>query len=206
MKTYALKTKNRLKGEKGKNAAGRLRRQGIVPANLMSKGSSSLLSFLERDFEALVKSGLRSSSLIELDTEKEGKLQVVVKEYQRHPISAKLLHADFYQVEKDKAFLVRIGIEPRGTAKGIKMGGALEHYVRSIQVQTTLEALQEVVEVDISHLEVGQAVYLEDLRLPSAWKVLLDANPIILRIARARVSGTDAAAESTDREEASSAT
>ena len=166
MKQYMLKAISRKKQEKGKNHAGRLRRSGIIPANIISAGKSSSLSLVEKDFTTLINDGLRSSSLIDLNVDEAGGSQVVVKEVQRDPINGKLLHIDFYQVTKAKLLTVKIDIVPVGSAKGIKAGGALEHYIRSLKIRATPEALQESIELDISELEVGQAILFKDMQLP----------------------------------------
>ncbi len=193
MKQYTMTAKPRQAQERGKNYVGRLRRSGLIPGNLISGGKSSLLSFSEKDFTTLVNSGLCSSSLIGLHVEgtdvSQEQVQVVVKEVHRDPIDGNLLHVDFYQVTKSKPLIVEIGIVSVGIAKGIKAGGALEHYIRSVKVRTTPEALKETIELDISSLDVGQAILFKDLKLPVDWEVLnIQENSVVLRIARARVA------------------
>ena len=194
MKTYNLSVKKRLEKEKGKNAIGRLRRDGRIPANLLSKEGSSLLCFAEKDFGNLINSGLRSSSIVKLDMEGGASVEAIVKELQRHPVSSKILHVDFYKVTKGKKLSVKIALESQGLAKGVKAGGALEQYIRNINVRTVPEALQEVIEVDVTDLEKGDALHFEDLNIPKEWETRIEGNPIVLKVARARVALADAEA------------
>ena len=187
MKAYSLNVKKRGEREKGKNKAGRLRRKGWIPANLLSKEGSSLLSFEEKDLGSLVNAGLRSSSIVKLEMAEEGSTEAVVKELQRNPINGRILHVDFYKVTKGKKLSVKIAIEPQGLAKGVKAGGALEQYIHNISVRTVPEALAEVIEVDVTNLDKGEALYFNDLNIPKEWETRIEGNPIVLKVARARV-------------------
>ena len=195
MPTYKLEAQTRNSSECGKGHARRLRRKGALPGNLIAQGKSTLISVPDKELETLIKSGLRSSSIIDLSITGGAKVQAIIKELQRHVVNNKVLHVDFYQITENKRLQVKIGVEPVGTAKGIKLGGALEHYIRNLQVRTTPESLKEVIEVDISNLNVGEALYLKDLNIPQEWDVIIEGNPIVLKIAQARVS---TAAEETD--------
>ena len=203
MKSYSLNAKKRIEIEKGKNQVGRLRRSGRIPGNLISKGKSSLLSFGEKDFKALVIAGLGTSSLIQLALEGEESSQAIVKELQRHPVNGELLHVDFYKVSKGEAFWVKVAVEPRGLSKGIKAGGALEQYINNLDVRTAPESLQEVVEIDITNLEKGESIYFKDLNLPKEWEVGMEGNPIVLKVAHARVTVSSTTEETEEHKESS---
>ncbi len=194
MKNYNLNVKNRSEELKGKNHAGRLRRSGMLPGNIIAGGKSALVQFAEKDIEMLIKSGLRNSSVLSMEGESSaaGK-QVVVKEIQRHPVTNRIQHIDFYQLTKGKRLLVTVGVVPNGLAKGVKSGGILEQFIHKLRVKTVPEALKEVVDVDVTNLELGQAIRLGDLNLPSEWDVVIQGNPIILKVAYARVAPVEAA-------------
>ena len=181
-----------------------LRRNGSIPANLIFKGNSTLLSLSKKHFESLLNTGLRSSSVIELDVEDHLTTGVVIKELQRSPITDQVLHVDLYQITKGDRLAIQIGIEPKGISKGVKAGGTLEQYIRYLKVRTIPEALQEVVEVDVSDLALGDVICLKDLSLPKEWEILLEGNPIVIRVVRSRVSTeTVSTEESEEKTEAS---
>ena len=197
MKSYSLNVKKRTE-EKGKNEVGRLRRAGSIPGNLIAKGKSSPLSFGEKDFGNLIKAGLGSSSIIKLAMMERGEAaEAIVKELQRHPVNGKFLHVDFYKVSKGEKLWVKVAIEPHGLAKGVKAGGALEQYINNINVRTVPEALQELIEVDVTNLDKGEAVHFQDLNIPKEWETRIEGNPIVLKVARARVT-VDTADEETE--------
>lgn len=204
MKSYSLNVKKRTKSEKGKNQVRRLRRSGHIPANLIAKGQSLPLSFGEKDFRNLINRGLGSSSIVDLNIEDRENPQAIVKELQRHPIDGRFLHVDFYQISKGERLWVKIAIEAKGLAKGVKAGGALEQYIHSIKVRTVPEKLQESIELDVTNLEKGDTVHLNELNLPKEWKTLIEGNPIVLKISRARIALSDA--EETEEQKESTET
>jgi len=185
MEKLALKAK--LRKTTGKNEAGRSRRTGMVPGNLIAEGKSTLLAFPHIDFTKLLQSGIRASSILTLDIEGSGPADVIVKEIQRHPVTGAIKHVDFYQLAKGRKVRVNVGVEPVGLSKGVKGGGALETFIRNIKVKATPETLVDVLKVDVTNMEVGDSVHLKDLPIPKDWDVLLTGNPRILAVARSRL-------------------
>ena len=184
-----LKLNGTIRTESGKNVARRMRATGKIPANLISDGKSSLISVEAQEFNGLLNHGLRQSSIFELQIDGKNE-KVFVKELTREPIKGRVLHADFYRVTPGKKVTVPVAVEHHGTAKGVKAGGALEQFINSIKVKATPESLQDVLRIDITNLDVGDAIYLKDLAIPESWDVLLEGNPLVLKIARSRMART----------------
>ena len=185
-----------LRKESGKNASGRLRRNGFIPGNIISGGTSTPITIPEKDFSKLLHSGLRQSSLFDL--EMDGKAEkVFVKELTRDPVTSSVLHVDLYKIRPGKKVIVTVSIELTGTAKGVKAGGALEQFIQNIKIKATPESLKDVVKLDITNLDVDEAVHLKDLDIPADWDVLLEGNPLIMKIARSRLTKAEEPAEGT---------
>jgi large subunit ribosomal protein L25 len=155
---------------------------------VIAEGKSETVSFPEADFQRLLGAGLRQSSIINLELADGKTAKVVVKEIQRHPVSGKIFHVDFYRVQTGKRVRVKIAVEVNGISKGVKAGGALEHFIRVLRVRATPESLLDVVKVDVTGLDVGQAIHLKDLSLPSEWEIAVEGNPIVVKVARSRVA------------------
>ncbi|MCB1167202.1 MAG: 50S ribosomal protein L25 [Leptospiraceae bacterium] len=175
---------------RGKNIARRSRADGHIPANLIGSGQSQALELDAKEFEKLLQSGLRQSSEIALDVEGEGAVKVLAKEIQRHPVSGDVLHIDFYRINPGQKLRVNVPVETKGFARGVKAGGALEHYIRQLRVRTPPESLKEKIEVDITNLQVGGQIHLQDLDIPADWDVMMRGNPIICKIAQSRMTVT----------------
>ncbi|MCB1172902.1 MAG: 50S ribosomal protein L25 [Leptospiraceae bacterium] len=184
MNAITLSATNR--EQTGKNAAGRLRAAGSIPANLIGGGEAQKIQILTSDFERLLAGGLRQSQIIAL--QKDGQdTQVIVKEIQREPVKGDVQHIDFIKVHPGKKTLLKIAIESRGVARGVKMGGALEHFIRVLKIKAIPESFKDSIVVDISHLDIDQAIRLQDLDLPESWEILLEGNPIVMKVAPGRM-------------------
>ena len=194
------------RSEKGKNAAGRLRRGGYLPGNVISDGKSIPLSVPQADFAHMLNQGLRPSTLIDLEIEGEaGPSRVFVKELQRHPVSGTPLHVDFYRVTPGRKVLVTVAVEHHGNSKGVKGGGALEHFIRTLKVKAVPESLKDLIKVDITDLDVGESVHLADLGLPSDWELRMTGNPVVLKVARSRMSRGETETETPEKAAAAGA-
>ncbi len=189
------KIKAAVRSEKGKNASGRLRREGTVPGNLLFAGKSYPLSFEESAFQKLLATGIRQSTLIDLEIEggdsSVKNSRVLIKEIQRHPVSGKVTHVDFYRSEPGKKVEVKVAVEITGTSKGVRAGGALEHYVRHVKVRAVPDSLVDSLKVDITDLDVGQVIHLSQVKVPAEWEIRMTGDPLICRIAQSRLTLTE---------------
>ncbi len=197
-----LKLNSELRKDTGKSIAGRLRRDGKIPGNVISDGKSTVITIDSAEFQKVMQAGLRSSSVIQLDiagSDASGK--VIVKELQREPVSGRVLHVDFYRITPGRKTLMTVPVEVTGQSKGVKAGGALEQYISKLKVRATPESFKEIIHVDVTNLGVSEGVTLSQLDIPSEWEVLLQGDPIIVRIARSRMTK----AETTEDEPAAEA-
>ncbi len=172
---------------RGKNEARRLRAAGRIPANLLDRGRSTPIEIDESEFDKLVAGGLRSSSLINLKLD-GAEQPVLAKDIHRHPVSRRIQHVDFYKINAGHKFRISIAVELKGSAKGVKAGGALEHYIRQLKVKTVPDKIMEKIEVDITNLGVGEAVHLSQLNLPAEWETRLTGDPVVCRVAQSRMT------------------
>ncbi|MCS7205714.1 MAG: 50S ribosomal protein L25 [Leptospiraceae bacterium] len=173
--------------EFGKNASRRLRRAGKIPANILEKGKSTPVVIQKSEFMKLLSQGLLPSMKIQVEFENEV-FEVLPKEIQREPVTGEIEHVDFYKMTPNHKFHLHIPVELVGVAKGVRAGGALEHFVQMLKIRTTPENLKEKIEVDITNLNVGEAIRLSDLNLPKEWDVLIQGNPIICKVAQSRAT------------------
>lgn len=167
--------------ETGKNANNRLRQSGQLPINIIWEGNAKAATVSDREITHLLNTGIRPSTLIELDLDGD-KSQVFVKEVQRTPGSNKVRHIDFYRVTPGKAITAKIGIVTTGTPKGVKAGGRFEHLIHELKVKSTPEELKDVIEIDVTSLEIGDSIKVKDLDIPSSWEILINGNPIVTSV------------------------
>lgn len=161
MKTYSLKAEERkVTGRKVKT----LRALDILPANVYGKGVKSVsVQVALADFDKVFKEA-GETGIVELDLGKEKK-PVLVNNIQKNPVTEKVLHVDFFQVNLKEKVTAQIPVELTGEAPSEKLGvGTAVQYVNEIEVEALPADLIEQFSVDISNLsEVDQAIHIKDL-------------------------------------------
>ncbi len=90
-------------------------------------------------------------------------LPCIIREIQRDPVSERILHVDFFAVETGQKLRMNVAFHLIGTPEGIKQGGILEHAVREAQIECLPRDLPSHLDVDITHLQIGDSIHIEDL-------------------------------------------
>ncbi len=157
--------------QKGKEAARKLRNEKLIPAVFYGpKASPVSLSVSIRDLQGVLKKVSRESAIIDLKISSgEGGVQeatVMIKELQVDPLRGDYLHADFYEISMDKEITADIPVNLVGEPVGVTKGGILQYVRREITVSCLPDKLIEALDVDVSGLDVGDAVHIEDIVFP----------------------------------------
>jgi large subunit ribosomal protein L25 len=182
----------------GRNNAGRLRRDGKIPAVLYG-GASNGGEPVAVDPKALMQilhSDSGVNTLISLKLEGAGDTRVLVKDFQLDPVSHKLLHADFYRVAMDKVLRVTVPVHLTGEPKGVKAeGGVLEFVNRDVAIECLPADIPEHLTVDVSELMLNDGIRVRDLNTGGKWKAISDADMLIVHVIAPKVEAEPAAAE-----------
>jgi len=169
----------------GKNECNRIRQSGKVPGNIIGEGKSTPIAVDEKEMIHLVNSGIRQSTLIELDTDGE-KSTVYIKELQRFPATGGFQHVDFFKVTPGKKITTKIAITTSGVAKGSKLGGRFEHLIHELVVKTTPEEMKEVIDLDVSEMNIGDSIKVSNLDVPKNWEIMVNGDPIITHVIKTK--------------------
>jgi len=166
----------------GKNEARRTRHAGRVPGVLYGEGKDATpISVEPRALLRILHSESGANTLISLKLAGAGDTRVLVKDFQLDPVTHQVLHADFYRVAMDKALEVTVPVTIKGEPKGVKQqGGILEFIRREIVVSCLPADIPEHIEVDISSLELGETVRLQDVAAISGVTFLDDAADTVI--------------------------
>lgn len=156
---------------RGKGTARKLRRSGVIPAVLYGpKRQATVPVAVKADEFAKKLSHLEGSHLIRLLADgQNGELNdrmVLVREVQRHPVTADVLHADFYEVDLTERLTVSVPLHFIGKPVGVVSGGVLQPVMREVQVECLPTEIPEFIEVDVSGLGIHEAVHVSELKLP----------------------------------------
>ena len=168
MNRIALEVEQRT--ETGKGPSRRLRAAGKVPAVLYGKKAQPLsLTLNKLDLmKAVEKAG--TNPIFQLNIKGAGGAatrRAILKERQIRPLDSTLLHIDFLEVSMDEALEVHVPIECEGTPVGVEKGGIFQQVVRELKVRCLPGDIPNVIKVDVTSLELGHAIHVSDLTLPS---------------------------------------
>jgi large subunit ribosomal protein L25 len=185
METVEITVERR--SDTGKAAARRLRVAGRVPAVLYGpKRTAALVSVDDEQFEHRL-AHLEGSHLIRLvhaganDAELHERM-VLLREMQRHPVSGRVLHADFYEVDLAERLVVSVPLHFVGKAAGVVAGGILQPILREVEVECLPTEIPNFIEVDVTALGIHDAIHVSDLRFPEGVQPVGDATQTLVTV------------------------
>jgi len=179
-----------IKGSKresvGKVATKALRNAGRVPCVLYGGGEPLHFSAPELDFSKLVYTP--NAHTVEIILGDDSKINAILQDIQFHPLTDKILHADFYQLFDDKEISMNIPVKLEGSAPGVIIsGGVLSRNKRKLRVKALPANLPDFITVDISKLELGNKIYTESLQNDS-YSILHPDNTVVCQVRTSRAS------------------
>ena len=177
----------------GKSATKALRNAGQVPCVIY--GGDKVLHFSadEKQFKSLVYTSNVYTVTIELDG---GKYETILQDIQFHSIHDRILHVDFYQLQADKEITMNVPVNLVGNSKGVIAGGALRHNLRKLKVKAIPANLPDVIEADITNLQIGNKLYVSALK-NDQYQIAHNDNTVVaqVRMSRNAVKATEDAEE-----------
>lgn len=163
-----------------------LRRSGLVPAVLYGhNGTESVaLTVAAKDAELLIRDAALNSSLIEVQVpELPWSGKALLREVQAHPWKKGLYHLSFFSVASHGSIDVDIPLHFVGEAAGVKLnGGILDTVITQLHVRCAPDSIPDVIEVDVSSLNVGDALHVNEIPLPTGASVLGDASQVVVSV------------------------
>jgi len=152
----------------GRSAVRKLKAKGIVPAVIYgAKDKAEPLQVSRRDINAMLSHASGENILVELEIAGKSRL-ALVQEVQHAPLGGAILHIDFHAISMDEVIQADVPLEPTGIANGVKnMGGLLEHNLRSLAIECLPRDLPDIITVDVSALNIGDAIHVREIQLPT---------------------------------------
>ena len=182
--------------KKRKRDAKRLLRNGKIPGVLYGpKTAAVALELDQREFSTRV-AGLEGSHLVRLKSQSTALADKValVKEMQYHPINGGVIHADLYEVDLSAKITVNVPLHFIGKAAGVVRGGILQPIVREIEVECLPLDIPEFFNVDVSALDIGDSVHIEELGMPEGVTAVYESNMALVTVVPPSVEEAPAAA------------
>ncbi|MBN2073753.1 MAG: 50S ribosomal protein L25 [Actinobacteria bacterium] len=209
MSNLALKAEARDGKEIGNRSARKLGRLNYIPAVMYGLNKEPVnIKVNKKDFTDLLRGHSISSTIFDIHTETDSKKKesVIVKEYQKDPISRELMHLDFLRIEMKKEIetSVPIRILNEDISVGIKeSGGVLQHGLRELHISCLPSDIPEHVDYDIQALGMGETIRVEDIKAGDRVRIMNDPQEVIVSIIPpTQLREEEAVAEEVEAEEA----
>ncbi|MBF0230445.1 MAG: 50S ribosomal protein L25 [Desulfamplus sp.] len=152
----------------GKTAARAVRKNNAIPAILYGPQTEPLLLSLSNyDFSEVIRKNGSTGLFINLAVLGDSKpaRTVLLRDIQKDIFGLKYLHADFQEVDINVKISVMVPVETTGVAPGIKAGGLLQIIRRELELICRPIDVPEAVSIDVSNLEIGDAIHVKDIDL-----------------------------------------
>ncbi|MGB7767755.1 MAG: 50S ribosomal protein L25 [Verrucomicrobiia bacterium] len=196
MKSVPLKAFPRTQSRRG--GAKKLRNAGRVPAVIYGRETKPQnLEINAKEIGDLIHHSASENLLVDLSVQNDARAKrlALVQEIQHHPLDGKVLHVDFHEVAENEKVTVMVPVETVGEAVGVKTGGGvLEHVMFKLKLRALPKDLPEQIVVDVSHLELGKAVHLGEIKVPAGVEIIGDKSMPVATVAMPRTEEEEAAA------------
>jgi len=184
----------------GKGAAGRIRREGLVPAVVYGLETESVpVSVKARELGAILSSERGANTLITLEIDGASQL-ALARQIQRNPIKGTLVHVDFVRVRADQTIQAEVAVHLTGDAEGVARGGVLEQLLYTVTVDARPADIPNALELDITEVQIGGSVRVSDLTVPAGVSVRNEPESVVAMISAPRVAEEAAAVEGAEGE------
>ena len=181
-----LPLSSEVRTQTGKGSARKLRSAGKLPAILYGPETDAVM--LTLDCAELMKAlqGKSAENILldlRIDSDEKGKpKKVMIKEIQKDPVKRDYLHVDLFEISLKKEVEVDIPIHLVNTPIGVTEGGVLQHVRREVKVSCMPDDLVDKIEIDVSGLDIGQSLHIQDISFPSGLKSLEDGDVTVLTV------------------------
>lgn len=179
----------------GKKDAKALRDAGQVPCVLYGQGTQTHFAVKDIAMEKLVF----NPDVFQVELDIDGKkTSAIIQELQQHPITDKVLHVDFLELDPKKEVKVALPVRLTGSSRGVMAGGRLMQVFRRLRVVGLPGNLPEAITIDITKLKIGGSIRVKDLE-NDGLKISEAKNAVVVAVKMAR--GASKAAQQDDEDE-----
>ena len=165
-----------------KSRRNQLRREGHIPAVLYGpKSAPTPIAISGAELRARVSASARQRLMkLKSNSPELNDRHVIVKEIQRAPVSGNFLHADLYEVDLTRPLRVSVPLRFVGKAHGVAEGGILGPLVREVEVECLPLEIPEVVEVDVTALDIHDVIHISAVAFAGNVKPIFDTDyPVV---------------------------
>lgn len=173
-----------IRNETGKKEIIILRKQNNIPCILYDKNINIKFYTHINSFKNIIYTKIFNKILIKLNGEN---IESILQDIQFHPVSDEIIHADFYKLNIKKYITLSIPIKIFGRSIGVSKGGECCFNIKKLKIKTLPTNIPKNIEVDISHLEIGDRISIGDIH-NNKYTIMHPDNNIIVAIRPSRTS------------------
>lgn len=197
--------KAEIREKSGKIAARALRKNRAIPAVVYGAKTEPIsISVRNREFSEMIRKNGSSGLFINLNINDDNKpvRTVLLKDFQMDTFRLDYLHADFQEIDLDDKVSVVVPVETSGESPGVKGGGMLQIIRRELEVWCRPADVPDSIVVDVSSLEVGDAIHVEEIQVADGVDIPHEVNfTVITVVPPTTVSDEDAGDEEIEESE-----
>lgn len=169
----------------GSSASRKDRREGKVPAVIYGHGAQPKQLLLDcKEWDIISRQDIQ---IVDLSLDKGENMTALIKEVQYDYLNGITTHVDFLEVKMDEAITAAIPIHAHGTPVGLAQGGVLDQDMHEIEVNCTPRNLPEAIEVDVSELELEDAIHVSDISFPEGVTPIPDPEQNVFHVMLPRI-------------------
>jgi large subunit ribosomal protein L25 len=187
-----------------KGGARKVRSKGQIPGVLYGrKGEPLPVSFNEKELMTSLDKERRRNTVLTLNVSQPGQggkpgqgeqVTAMVRDAQINPLSRRLVHVDFLRIDLNEEVEVTVPLVLTGKAIGTTNGGNLHQSMHRVPIAAKPAAIPTKIEVDVTPLDIGDALHVSDLKLGDGVRVLLDAREGIASVVAPKAEKVEEAA------------
>lgn len=168
----------------GKRSTNALRRDGYLIANIYGKGLANVhAAFKMNDFIRTVRGKDSLAFAVKVGNDE---MQVVVQDYESHPVSGNLLHVDLMVAQPGVVTHYHVPIATQGSPVGLKNKGMLHIAKKRLRVKGAIDQIPNEITIDVAPLDLGDSILIRDLEKSENW-TFTDADRVsVLSIIKAK--------------------
>ncbi len=171
----------------GKKDAKKSRKEGNIPCVIY--GGETQIHFTLPELK--VDKIIFTPEVFIFDITIDGKeYKTILQDIQYHPVTDKVLHADFLEIKEGKPIVVGLPVKFSGIAPGVAKGGKLQVKYRKLRVKGNINDMPEFIELDVSKLDIGNSIKVRDLKLDNL-QVMEIPNAVVVQVKVARGISAD---------------
>jgi large subunit ribosomal protein L25 len=159
-----------------------IRREGKIPSIVYGHREPLPVAVDAREFNSKFK--VISENIIIKLTLEDTSYDVLVKDFQEDILTGKILHIDFFEIEKGKLLKTHVPFIPTGSAMGVREGGLFEILIHEIEVECLPTSIPEKMSLDVSELKIGQSIHIKDLPQFEGVKILNTPDQVVCVVTR----------------------